>query len=109
MQNDAFLEVPPPASSDEDRLDELYDVLSHQRRRVILREVHAADGVLSVDELVERIIWQEGHRPLDRDSADDVASIRLSLHHNHLPKLSGANLVEYNEGNRTVEFRNPHW
>lgn len=104
MQNDVFPAVPPPASSDEDRMDELYAVLSHQRRRVILREVHAADGILALDELVQRIIRQEGRGPTDGDSAADAASIRLSLHHTHLPKLTGANLVEYNEWNRTVEL-----
>ena len=105
MQNDAFPGVPPPASSDEDRMDELYDVLSHRRRRVILREVHGADGVLSIDELVERINRQEGHRATGWDSADDVASVRLSLYHTHLPKLTGANFVKYDEGDQTVEFR----
>lgn len=105
MQKDAFPAVPPPASSDEERMDELYDVLSHHRRRVILREVHATDGVLAIDELVERILQQEGHRPTGWDATDDVASVRLSLYHTHLPKLTGAHLVEYDEGNQTVEFR----
>lgn len=105
MQNDAFPAVPPPPSSDENRVDELYDVLRHHRRRAILREVHATDGALSNDGLAERIIRQEGHRATGGSPDDDVDSVRLSLHHTHLPKLMGTNLVEYDERDQTVEFR----
>ena len=105
MISDALPATPPPESSDEGRTDELYRVLGHHRRRTVLRELHRADARLTVDELARRVAGRE-HERADDDRADgDISTVRLSLHHRHLPKLAASNVVAYDPSNRTVGFR----
>lgn len=72
----------PPALTN----DTLLDVLGHHRRRLVLHALARADGVLSDEELVRAVAGTGA------DSSDE-SSIRLSLHHVHLPKLRESGLV----------------
>ena len=105
MLDGSFPAVPPLESSDESRLDELYRALGHHRRRSLLRELHDCDGTLTIDELAERVAEREANRPSDGVPDDDLETVRLTLHHAHLPKLAAADVVDYDASIRTVEFR----
>lgn len=73
-------------ASEEDDADAILRGLADDRRLHVLDQLAGCDGGLTRDELAER---------LARDETDaTVESVRLSLHHVHLPTLVDAGLVE---------------
>ena len=73
--------------------DTRFDILSHQHRRTILTLL-AETPTLTRDELTTQLA----------DAVTDTASqstlehrrqLRIALHHNHLPRLTDAGLIEY--------------
>ena len=85
-----------------DRQDELFDVLSNRRRRLMLRSLETAEKPVSVGELaMELVAWESGQPVLDR-SGDEREAIEISLVHNHLPKMAEAGFVKYDDAQQGV-------
>ncbi|MFC4447917.1 helix-turn-helix domain-containing protein [Halorussus aquaticus] len=85
-----------------DRRDELFDVLSHPHRRLMLHVLETAEVLTAVGALTTEIVaWETRQRVSDRSGADRDA-IELSLVHNHLPKMAEAGLVDCDAAGRTV-------
>lgn len=78
-----------------DRQDVLFELLSHPFRRFVLRYLDAADGAKTVGETATELgAWQAGLPPGDR-SARGTDAIESALHHQHLPKMAAANVIEH--------------
>ncbi len=71
-----------------ERYDDLLAVLADSDRRQLLRTLRAADGSLSIQQLVEELS--------DR-TEDTDRRLRSELVHNHLPKLQTADLISAGE------------
>jgi DNA-binding transcriptional ArsR family regulator len=78
-----------------DRIDRLLDALSHRRRRHALYELRGADGAVAVADLADAVA-------ADLDAARD--RVAASLHHHHVPKLSDAGLVDYDDRSGDVRY-----
>jgi hypothetical protein len=78
-----------------DRLDTLFDVMSHRRRRTALRYLRDAGGPVAVAELAHHIADREGAASGRSAPMDRYAAILTALEHQHLPKLAHADLVEW--------------
>jgi len=75
---------------------DLLDALAHERRRSVCEALAAADReFLPLEELTERVAAR------DHDGADPQ-TVRVELHHVHLPKLDEAGLLEYDYELNTV-------
>jgi len=76
-------------------LDRVFDLLSEERRRYALYYLANREGAVPVADLAEAVAdWE------DRDGGGsgpwtDVDRIELTLQHDHLPKASEAEFVEY--------------
>ena len=82
----------PAASSDTLERTEIHDVLRNDRRRVVLSHLQDTDTPVSVGELSEHVAAVEtGKSPAPRDVRQ---SVYVSLHQNHLPKLSDLGIIE---------------
>lgn len=82
-------------------LDELFEILADGERRRLLGYLQGADGdVATFSELVEHVSDEP-----DALSDDDPDRVAVNLHHNHLPKLEAANIVEYDPRSETVRYR----
>lgn len=77
-------------------IDEVFELLGHPRRRHLL-DVLAENGKLSVDELVADIADREQGAFYETAPEEATERIRLSLLHRHVPKLTAANVVEYDD------------
>lgn len=77
--------------------DALYDCLAHRYRRWALAVLDQRERAVTVRELAGEIELRD-----DGDWDDSADQIRTSLYHVHVPKLSEANLVRYDEGARMV-------
>ena len=83
----------------------LFDLLADRRRRFALAYLaDAADGAVTFEALAEAVAAREceGSGVVPDDRRTDV---EVSLHHNHLPRLADAGLVEYDRGTGTVRYR----
>lgn len=86
-------------------LDRTFDLLANRRRRYVLYSLNETDGdVMALDELTEQVVtWErrwDGQGDRDRD--DHREEVRVTLHHNHLPRLVDAGLIDYDARTETV-------
>jgi DNA-binding transcriptional ArsR family regulator len=82
-------------------LDELFEVLANGQRRQILAYLDGIDdNVAAFSDLIEHVA--DGSVGESTDARERVA---VNLHHNHLPKLSDAGVVEYDVRSETVRYR----
>lgn len=72
--------------------------LSDETRRQVVRTLHEDAGVVSMQDLAERIAATSSEGP----ATTDVESLRVRLHHVHLPKLDDNGLVDWDRRERTV-------
>ena len=80
----------------------IFTGLGHPCRRKIVSIVTEMSGPITTDELAREIATRSDRAlPADGDS-DPVESIRLELHHSHLPKLAEADLIEYDQDAKLV-------
>lgn len=83
----------------------VFELLSKRRRRNVLRCVRdATDGVVSLDELADRL--RDRERDADDAGPDDSRERTVAaLHHADLPKLAAFGVLEYDHRSRTVRYR----
>lgn len=77
---------------------DMFVLLAKRRRRLALEIVHESRSTLPTEELANRLVDREFENP----TADDVRSVRLTLRHDHLPRLHESNVVEYDAAEGTV-------
>jgi DNA-binding transcriptional ArsR family regulator len=75
-------------------LDATFDALGNRDCRVLLRHLADSDEALVVDDLVDSLG--------DDATTFDADRLRARLHHNYLPKLVDAGLVEYDADRELV-------
>ncbi|ESP90197.1 DUF7344 domain-containing protein [Candidatus Halobonum tyrrellensis] len=78
--------------------DALVALLADRRRRTVVRHLAERPAESSLETLVETL------SPANADPADE-RELRTALHHNHLPRLDEAGLVEYDAATHAVRYR----
>mgnify|MGYP000613317027 CR=1 FL=1 len=79
---------------------EIHDVLSNERRQMVIDRLREAGGTMSARDLSEHIAEREtGESPPPRNIRQ---SAYVSLHQTHLPKLDDLDIIEYDESDKTV-------
>lgn len=84
----------PLRNAEESYRDELFECLADPSRQRVVRHLRE-HGRSSVDDLAAAVA---GAADEDRR----VERTRLGLHHNHLPKLEAAGVLEYDQASETV-------
>jgi hypothetical protein len=83
-------------------LDQVFDVLSKQRRRYALYALDQADEPLEIEELAERIRqWESEQAETDTEPFEDVL---LGLRHSDLPKADQAEYIEYDHSTGEIKI-----
>jgi len=81
--------------------DEVFDVLSSSRRRLILYHLHRRGGKAVLRDLASDTAKAES----DDDVDDDVVKrFYISLYQTHVPKLEEVGLVRYDSDTKTVSL-----
>lgn len=73
--------------------DEIHRVLANARRRRTLRCLERVAESVSLDRLARHVSTMEG--PVGDDHRPEQGSVRVALHHAHLPLLADVGLIEY--------------
>ena len=92
------------SASADPSLDTIFDILSHSYRRQILFFLsRTEDDLATVADLVTHI---SEHESGDETSTQRTRSaVDVALHHNHLPKLEDAGIVEFDTRSETIRYR----
>lgn len=90
-----------PATADLTAAD-IFSLLAADRRRNILHYLAQRPGSVPLGELAEQVaVWE------DDPTYDQYERILTSFHHQHLPKLVEAGVVEYDVEAETVSVQPP--
>ncbi|MCU4801640.1 hypothetical protein OB920_14775 [Halobacteria archaeon HArc-gm2] len=89
-------------ATDESSVDELFDVLTTERRRRVLSIMGGYDSPVPVERLAQDVAAQEADVAAMTVPESTVRDVHVSLHHRHLPKLDDAGLLDYDHDDRTV-------
>lgn len=71
--------------------DELFEALTHRRRRRVLAVLRTAGQPLTLTALAEELALRRD----DEMGDEETERLRVSLYHRHLPKLADTGLVEF--------------
>ncbi|WP_290810268.1 hypothetical protein [Halovivax sp.] len=72
-------------------------------RRIALAVIERERRALTLNDLTRAVAEERHGAPITDVPGDDVNRIHLSLHHRHVPKLSDADVVEYDRERGLVE------
>ncbi|MFC6824586.1 DUF7344 domain-containing protein [Halopelagius fulvigenes] len=76
-------------------LDDYFAVLGEKHRDAVVEILADEDRSVHLLALAERVAAETRDVSLDDLTPKEVQRVELSLHHNHLPKLDEAGIVEY--------------
>ncbi|MFC4550913.1 MULTISPECIES: DUF7344 domain-containing protein [Halorussus] len=83
---------------------DLFDALSHHRRRFVLHVLRDGNEPMSLETLgAYTAAWERDQSP-ENVADEHVERVSASLYHAHLPKLREKNLVEFDRAERVVSL-----
>lgn len=86
------------------RSGELFELLSHPRRRTVLVALDRDDTV-SVDELATRVVAIEEGISTGAVSPSETTHAHIDLRHVHLPAMANLDVVDYDHSSDRVTYR----
>lgn len=99
-------ESPPEVDSEpaEIPLDVVFDILSNERRRHVLRYLHTESPSTTLGDLAEYIAAIENDKPESALSSTERKRVYISLYQSHLPKMDTADVIDFDVDRKTVEL-----
>lgn len=85
-----------------DSLDIVVEVLSDQRRRSTLACLKKYDTSLALADLAEEVAIREYDATITEIAAGDVKRVYMSLYHQHIPKMTALDVVQYDQESDVV-------
>lgn len=83
--------------------DTLFEAMSNQRARYVLSYIDSVSvDVLDLEDLADGVAEWEVEAGLADDPEECRRRVAVDLHHNHLPKLADAAIVDYDPRSKTV-------
>ena len=83
--------------------DSVLDLCRNQHRRIVLGILATEQRPISVTDIAETILKYTHHTPLTEVHEDVITQTRISLQHNHLPKLASQGLISCESDRKHVE------
>ena len=85
-------------------LDQVFGILKNQRRRYVLKYLHEADGQASLSDIAEQIAAWENDKEVRQISSSERKRVYVGLYQCHLPKMDGADVIDFNKPRGTIEI-----
>ncbi|SIR81489.1 hypothetical protein SAMN05421858_3901 [Haladaptatus litoreus] len=73
------------------------NLLTEQRRRLIIDTLQQNEPPLAVADLAKEVTIRENDTSMPEVDDDEVLRTYMSLYHNHIPRLVDAEVVEYEQ------------
>lgn len=77
--------------------DELFEALTHRRRRRVLGLLRSAGEPMTLSAVAEQLA-------ADADCDDPIERIEIALYHRHVPKLEETDLVAFDADRKTLRL-----
>lgn len=81
----------------QDRTSDIFECLAHSRRRSALESLSEATGPLALADLAMDVTDRETETLRAEMDEETVKRVYMSLYHTHVPKLTDADLAEYDQ------------
>lgn len=85
--------------------DELFTLLADGRRRCVLYCLQTYGSPMGLPDLADEVAAWERDTSLEGVSADAVKHVYMSLYHTHIPLLTDAGIVGYDQETDAVALR----
>lgn len=94
------------STSDSESLtpDEVFELLSNQRRRMVLYYLRQSGGTVGMKELAGQIAAMENDIPMSELSSQQRKRVYVSLYQTHLPKMAEMSTIEYDKDSGIVSL-----
>ncbi|WP_217468211.1 helix-turn-helix domain-containing protein [Haloterrigena gelatinilytica] len=83
--------------------DVVFTLLSHPKRRAVVRLLLNQDRALTLRDLRNEIVEREEGIEITEADESQTRQTLVSLHHAHIPKLTEAGVVTYDKDRQIVE------
>ncbi|WP_135806124.1 DUF7344 domain-containing protein [Halorussus marinus] len=94
---------PSGADSGEPSREEIFEIVSNQRRRHVVHYLHQRDRPVELRELSTHLsAWENEEAPAEV-THDERRRVYTALRQTHLPKMDEANVVEYDADRSVIE------
>jgi hypothetical protein len=88
---------PPREDPEALSLDQVYELLKNERRRLVLDHLDGVEGSVSMSDLSEAVAARENGKPVAEISSDERKRVYVGLHQCHLPKMDEAGVIEFDK------------
>lgn len=82
----------------------VFDLLAHEYRRHAIAYLATCEEPVPVTELAAEVATRTAGRPRTAIPTREIRTKTIELHHNHVPKLADAGVVEYDRECSLVEL-----
>lgn len=93
---------PDPSVIESIAADTAFDILSIKRRQCVLQCLLPYDNPVALADLADDVVALENGTGTTDVSKEDAKDVYVSLYHADIPKLSAADIVEYDQVQNTV-------
>ena len=94
------------SDSDEFTPDDIFDLLSNHRRRMVLYYLRRNGMSAEVNEIAAAVAAIENDTTVEELTDQQRKRVYVSLYQTHLPKMAEMNIIEYDKEGGTVELAN---
>ncbi|APE95076.1 DUF7344 domain-containing protein [Halodesulfurarchaeum formicicum] len=84
--------------------DQIFEILSSQRRRMVLYYLRQHGGSATMSDLADQIAAWENETEIDELTSQERKRVYVSLYQTHLPKLASTNLIDYDSDEGDVRL-----
>ncbi|WP_435156477.1 DUF7344 domain-containing protein [Haladaptatus sp. DFWS20] len=88
---------------DHPSVDEIFEVLTHPRRRLLLQYFKHNSNPIDLDDLATRVArWEQD--PAAVPSEIEIDHVRTALHKTHLPQIDAVGLIDYDLDSHAIHY-----
>ncbi|MXR52962.1 ArsR family transcriptional regulator [Halovenus sp. WSH3] len=85
-------------------IDERFDILKNERRRIVLEYLDDAGETVDVDELADHVTAVENDIDIDAITSSQRKRVYVGLYQFHLPKMSEIGVIDYDSDRGEVSL-----
>ena len=85
-------------------LDERFEILKNERRRIILQYLKAVDGAVKLDEVADHVTAIENDTEIGAITSDERKRVYVGLYQFHLPKMAKMRVIDYDQDRGDIEL-----
>lgn len=78
-------------------LDERFEILKNERRRIVLRYLEDADETIKLRELADQVTAIENDTDVEAITSEERKRVYVGLYQFHLPKMAKMGIIEYDQ------------